>query len=202
MQYEFQIFAVTLDQEVPGPLQVLQQCLAGSVNGGCLQMLAVSSAYAPQATLNLHATHRAAMQQFLQADPPELTGLEQALERAFERATHPEFSEYSLLLRSFAYNFTGRILAAMPVLDWSYRLHDQDALRRMYLLKAAALRAGSSAQDMPAFLARQPESLRNPYDGSAFGWDASTAELHFVPKAVSYWQRDRLAVSLKFRLEG
>ncbi|HUG98601.1 MAG TPA: hypothetical protein VMQ83_05465, partial [Gammaproteobacteria bacterium] len=52
---EYQIFAQGMSVGVPGPMGALGQCFDGTAEKGCLKTFLLNSAYARQATLNLHA---------------------------------------------------------------------------------------------------------------------------------------------------
>ena len=195
MAYEYQVVARALTDGVPGQFALLRQCISGAVEGGCLKMLGMSAAFAPQATLNLHAGHRTQMLRMLNADPRDYARVQQEAGLAME-ATFVNFDDTRVLARQLGYNYSGRILAqiAIPAFDWGLRVHDQDAVRRMLVLKREATRRKLANEAMPAFLAEQPEALRNPHDGEPFAWDPLFREIHFAPRADKYWKRPSLAI--------
>ncbi|MBK8286782.1 MAG: hypothetical protein IPK97_19030 [Ahniella sp.] len=155
----------------------------------------MNAAYAPQATLNLHARHYRIIEDLLEADPRRIEAAHQEVSPVFEE-TFVAFGDPGRLVGQLAHNFAGRILAqiAVPAFDWGRRLHDQEALRRMIVLKREAKEHQIAPEGMDAFLSQQPEDLRNPFTGEPFGWSAETYEIHFVPSAANYWKRETLIV--------
>jgi len=184
LAYEYQVFAHTLGQELPGTLGGMRRCFAGTASGSCLQQLAMDAAVVPQATFNLHASNTAALQRWLEAPPHEIDAAGAAYSAAFE-AMAPNFDDTGTILRQMAYNYAGRVLVAIavPKADYALRLHDFEAVRRMLVLKKEALTQGVTESAFDAFVAAQPAALRNPYSGSAFEWDALVHELHFAARA-------------------
>lgn len=202
MRHEFKVFDAMLRDAVPSPWAALGQCMTGSSSDGCLSGLASSSAYAHQATLNLHAFHRSQIQRLLEADPAQIDAVVRSTGAAMQ-TTFPALDDHWLLLRQLAYNYTGRVLAvlALPEFDWHLRGHDQEALRRMLTIKRHALQSGidtsgKSPSAMGRFLEQQPADLRNPYDGTAFDWDPLFREVRFQPRAHRHWQRTHLGFAI------
>ncbi len=77
------------------------------------------------------------------------------------------------MFATLGYNAAGRRLAfegLSPLPTWRKRQNDSETLRRMLLIKIAALRAHVSAREMPEFLAAQPDALRHPYPGKSIVW--------------------------------
>ena len=72
-------------------------------------------------------------------------------------------------------NQLGNILLEMGQPDiqrYIERAHDVEGHRRLVLLQLAAYSAGLEAADMPDWLAKSPEALRNPYTLAPMGWEA------------------------------
>lgn len=195
MRQEFQMFAKTMDDGVPGPGGALVGCFRGANKDGCVKSVAMNSAYARQATLNLHARHRRLMEDLLEAEPRQIEAAHEAAGPAFEE-TFIQLGDTWAIAHQFAYNPTGRILAqiAIPAFDWGRRVHDQEALRRMIVLKRRAIEQRLLMAEMPAFLEAQPDSLRNPFTGEPFSYAADTGDIHFTPSARSYWPGGTLRV--------
>ncbi|MBX3697969.1 MAG: hypothetical protein R3F08_05960 [Dokdonella sp.] len=196
MAAEYQSFAHTMAQELPGPVAALGRCVSGSAKGGCLRYLAMNATYLPQATLNLRAGQLAAIQQILESSPTDLARVEQEAGAAIQ-ATFPLPDDGWLLLRQTSYNFSGRILAAMavPTFDWGRREHDREALRRLVVLKWGARAEGVHADEMPQYLRVLDSSFNNPLTGQPFNWDRQQHVLHFSPLSENYWKRKRVEVS-------
>jgi len=196
LAFEYSTFVHAVSNEMPGMWGIFRRCLTRSSSDGCIKNLAMGSAFVPQATFNLHAKNFEAMQRWLEADA---RGIERAravysaeLESDFVR-----LDDARVALRQMAYNYTGRILAsiAIPASDWGLRVHDREALRRMLLIKRAAVREAVPESAMPEFLDGQPAALRNPYSGRAFEWDELFREIHFAPEAKEQWKQSRLGIS-------
>ncbi len=155
----------------------------------------MNAAYAPQATRNLQARHYRIMEDLLEVEPRRIEVAHQEASPVLEE-TFVAFDDPGRLMGQLAHNFAGRILAqiAVPAFDWGRRLHDQEALRRMIVLKREAREQRIEPEGMNEFLSKQTEDLRNPFTGEPFGWNVETSEIHFVPSASSYWKRETLSV--------
>jgi hypothetical protein len=200
VRFEYQLFDAGMRSAVGTMFSTLGKCVQGNSAGGCWTQLATHAAYAHQATMNLHAIHRTQMQRLLQADPTQLQSVGSESSAVIE-ATLPNLHDRWVALDQMSYNYAGRVLAAVaiPAFDWHLRGHDQEALRRMLVVKRMALDAGLTSAGMPAFLAQQPTQLRNPYDALAFAWDPLFQELYFQPRAVKHWQRERLGLTVRLK---
>lgn len=196
ISHEYRIFEHVIHSADPGTWGLLRQCVTGTTINGCLQTLALTSAHAPQATMNLHARNQSALLAWLEADARQIEARRAELGEVLQ-PTFPDFENTRTLLRQLSYNYVGRILAslAIPAMDFGLRVHDREALRRMIVLKRAALRDGIADQSMPEFLAAQPEALRDPYTGLPFAWDSLFHEMSFEPRATKHWQRPRVGVA-------
>ena len=58
-----------------------------------------------------------------------------------------------------------------PIGNYRHRLNDYELLRRMLVIRVAALRADVVEAGMDAFLGTQPAALRHPYPDKAIRWD-------------------------------
>lgn len=196
MRGEYQYAAKFIGDEFDSSLRFWQVCKAADARQGCIQTFLMYSSVAPQATLNLRARHLAIMESVLEAEPANIDAAHAEAGPALEE-TFLDFNDTGRLLRQFAYNPAGRILAqaAIPVFDWGRRLHDQENLRRMIVLKRRAQEQRWSRMAMPGFLEEQPVELRNSLTGAPFGWDAETGEITYVPSASKYWKSPELRVA-------
>jgi len=196
LSHEYRLFEHVIHHADPGAWGTLRQCIAGTTSNGCLETLAMNSALAPQATMNLHARNQVAYLAWLGADPRHVEARRSELGEVLQKS-FPDFGDTQTLLRQLSYNFAGRILAsiAIPAMDYGLRVHDREALRRMIVLKRAAMSQGIADQAMPAFLAAQPDALRDPYTGEAFAWDALFHEMTFEPRASKHWKRARAGIA-------
>ncbi|MGQ0799814.1 MAG: hypothetical protein ACT4NL_06850 [Pseudomarimonas sp.] len=193
MHNDFRTFARGMQEALPGVPGTLSKCFAGKATDGCLTMLSGELAYAPQATLNLHAMHREQMQRVLEASPADLDAVSKEA-GAVIADSFPQLEDVGALLPQLAYNFVGRILAgiAIPAYDWGKREHDREALRRLLLIKLKARQAGIEAAAMPEHVQAQASALLNPWTGNPFEWDAEHGVLHFTPKAAGRWKQPRV----------
>ncbi len=193
MHLDFRIFASAMEESLPGVPGTLWQCLSGTVKGGCLTMLGTNLAYAPQATLNVHALHREQMQRVLEASPAEMEAVTRDAGTLIT-ASFPQFEDMGALLSQLSHNFAGRILAciAIPAYDWGKREHDREALRRLLLIKLKARQTGVDALAMAAHIEEQGDSMRNPLTGQPFEWNADQRVLHFTPLATERWTQPRV----------
>lgn len=184
LSFEYRGFEHTMRDALPGTLGVLRGCFTGELREGCFKQLAMDAAYVPQATYNLHAANTAALQRWLEAPARDIEDARARYGEAFEAMT-PNFDGAGAILSQMSYNYAGRILAAIavPKADYGLRLHDREAARRMLVVRRQAVQQGTSASDMPAFLATQPEVLRDPYSGEPFGWDALFRQMQFSAKS-------------------
>jgi hypothetical protein len=198
MRREHQYFARAMDRELPGPLAALRRCIEQTAADGCFTGLAISAAYAPQATRNLDARHRLLLQRALEAPAHRQAQVDAEVGAALQ-ASFPQFDDVGTLLRQLGHNYAGRVLAviAIPAYDWGRRVHDQEALRRMLVLKRDALAAAVAPAAMADFLAAQAEPLRNPHDLQPFAWDPLFHEIHFEPATPAYWKRPRIGVTVR-----
>jgi len=167
----FQITAITLRAEIPGLRQSLNNCMYGTPkNGSCGNDLLSSATFLPQATENIVARLLTATAAFLAAAPADEAAAAQRY-AAFVEEEDP--SRGSTMFATLGYNAAGRRLAfdgLSPLPTWRKRQNDSETLRRMLLIKLAALRAHVTASDMPEFLAAQPDALRHPYPGKSIVW--------------------------------
>ena len=183
---------------------VLWRCAAGPpIEEGCLYTLAVNATYAHQATLNLHALNFAQIERVLNAAPEELAQVEAAAGADID-SRMPLPQETSKLLGQALYNFSGRVFAALalPAFDWGRREHDREALRRMVQIKHQLRTAQVTQQDAEAFVGALQEKrpdLRNPIDGSRFGFDPQLSVLGFSPLAAKYWKRNSVYLDVPAR---
>ena len=170
-------------------------CLTGSLANDCWRRLYASVAYAPQATLNRHAELTVAMGDWLASDPRKLATANERYAQVMEAAM-PPFGDAAKLPGFFAHNPAGKILAviAIPASPWGMRLQDQEAVRRMIVLKREAMRARIQVTRMPDFLAQQPAALRNPITGAAFDFNPNTHELEYAPADETYWKQKQLSI--------
>ena len=148
-----------------GEQDTLWQRLSGSV---------VALAFLPQATLNRSMDYIAQVQAMSELPPPEIGA---AFSRYFEQigATHG-------CAKPGVRNATGHCLAAIGASGHQYyalRLADIDGFRRLALLSHRAAVQQVPAADMPAWLAKSPADLHNPYTLAPMHWDAATHSLVF-----------------------
>jgi hypothetical protein len=182
-----------LSKTILGPIDTLRYCKSTPKNT-CLTQWLMAQAYEPQATANLLTRFLDVEWDMYKADPRDLPDVQKRFGTLWEEnSTLSDSMKQNL--HAMAYNFTGKVLVliAWPGMSEIFLRHDREARRRMFLIKTAALKQGVLAQDMPAFLATQPDALRNPYTGEPFAWNAAFSEMHFEPKSKS-WQREDLAV--------
>lgn len=182
-------------RHVPSTFASLRSCFDANTRFGCLTNAATALAYAPQATINLTAREMEAMQVWLEADARSQDSAANTYSQVVE-SQMVQFDDAGVIWRQMSHNYAGRILAsvAIPAVDWSMRIYDSEANRRMLWLQRQMHQKQIALNDVPAFLAQQDDALRNPYDGEPFVWDANFRELQFAPKAKKYWKRDRLTV--------
>ena len=184
-------FGATLDQTIfAGPIDTLRYC-----KSDCLKEWLIAQFFAPQATRNLYARLWDAVLEVHDGDPRTVSEASARVSQIWESAM-PLTSSAKETMRRMAYNATGKILAliALPAYaDYLDIEHDTEALRRMLLLKVAALKAHISVQKMPEFLAQQKDALYDPYTGNAFAWDSTSSEIRFVPRSKK-WKKDSFAV--------
>lgn len=166
----FQMTAVALRGEIPSLWQSLRNCMHGTPkNGSCSNDLVSSTTYLPQATDNIVARIVTASADFLAASPADEPA---AAERLAQRVGREDPSRGDAPLALKIYNAAGRRLALQSVLEPVYRkrLNDQETVRRMLLIKLAALHSHVPAANMPEFLAAQQNALRHPYPGKSIVW--------------------------------
>lgn len=169
----FQTTSIAFRREIPGLWQSLRNCVRGEpMNGSCGKDLAFSATFLPQASINISARLDTAMADFLAAGPLEEAAAGQRYAELVERENPLRDSASALSM--LGHNGTGRVLAvvAIPKANWRRRLNDYETLRRMLLVKLAAVRGTVAAHQMPEFLASQPSTLRHPYQDKFIGWDA------------------------------
>lgn len=135
-------------------------------------------AYLPHATLN--AAYDAWQQTLALASVPadQFSARADAQRDAWAAGLHGE-GQLPVRLR----NATGHVLLGMtgaftmqPFLE---RIHDVEGHRRLVRLLIAARRDAVPAADMPDWLARQPDALRDPYLKRPMAWEADTQTLVF-----------------------
>lgn len=179
----FQITTRTFRGEIPGLWQSLRNCMHGTPkNGSCGNDLLSIATYLPQATDNTVARLLTATAAFLAADPADEAS---AAQRYAALVDQENPSRGSTMFATLAYNAAGRRLAfeSMSPPTWRKRLNDNETLRRMLLIKLAALRDGVAAARMPNFLATQPQALRHPYPDRSIVWRAGQQAL-VAPAAI------------------
>ncbi|HEX4327863.1 MAG TPA: hypothetical protein VH105_13645 [Burkholderiales bacterium] len=85
---------------------------------------------------------------------------------------------------NYLHNPAGKILITTgedPGLYMNYveRVHDLDGYIRLVTLQAALRRRNIALDDVAAFVQQASPEMRNPYNGQAMRWDASTSSLLF-----------------------
>ena len=105
MAYEYQVLARAFADGVPGQFAALRQCISGTAETGCLKTIGMSAAFAPQATLNLHAGHRTQMLRMLNANPRDYARVQKEAGLAME-ATFVNFEDTQVILRQLGYNYS------------------------------------------------------------------------------------------------
>jgi hypothetical protein len=166
----FQITVAGLRGATPGLWQSLGNCMRGTPeNGTCGNDLLASATYLPQATSNIVAKLSTARAEFLAAGPADEAA---AMQRYTQRIEREDPSRGAATFAAKAYNVTGRRLAfeSIPEPVWRKHLNDHETLRRMLLIRIAAIRADIPHAQMPEFLATQPVELRHPYPGRSITW--------------------------------
>jgi hypothetical protein len=193
MRYEYQATLDTIRREMASTPVMVTRCF-DKEHENCLKKLVMGQGYAPQATANRLAELYADSELFHNVSARDYRSVEASVGAAISRKAPLDGDEGPLGM--FGYNPVGKILAfiAIPAYSWVPRNHDCEALRRMLVLKLQARRQRIGADRMDAFLAAQPEALRNPYTGEPFAWDATRQEIGFAPVAVKYWKVERLGV--------
>lgn len=179
----FQITAATLRGEMTGIWRSLGNCVSGTPkNGSCGSDLAANASYLPQATRNTIARLSTATADLLAAKPADEAAATQRYAELTERED-PERGRAKLT--AMVYNATGKALAVESLSTplWRKRLNDHETVRRMLLIKLAALRGSVTAANMPDFLAAQPEALRHPYPDKSIVWREGLLAL-VAPAAV------------------
>ena len=73
--------------------------------------------------------------------------------------------------------FLGVGVGQLYVRSYIERTHDAEGHRRLVLLQLAAYSAGIAPKDMPAWLAKSPMELRNPYTRAPMGWETGNAQV-------------------------
>ena len=174
----------------------------------CLFDLLASSAYLPNATHNLMASYHFKVAKLSTAPFREYLAQKKEFEASLIQYYPLASTESSL--RMLAYNGVGKILFATFIVGrdnmnaavasakngvrnkpafhcvvclYIERQHDREALRRMLVIKQNARVQGISNAQMPRFLKRQDEALRNPYTGEPFEWSGAKNEMHVTPLA-------------------
>jgi hypothetical protein len=195
---QFQRTDRALSDAFPGFIGVTRQCLSGTTASGCFSTLAITAAYAPQATRNLLAIYADLMQKVLEAPPPKLKQVSADAGKIINE-TFPQFDDIGRLLGQMCYNFTGRIMAniSIPAYDYGRREYDREALRRLVQIKLAARLEGIDPAAMSDFLSGLDEGLDNPLNGQAFDWDPVLQTLYFSPSADKHWKRTRVDVGYR-----
>jgi hypothetical protein len=195
---QFQRTDRALSDAFPGFIGVTRQCLSDSTASGCFSTLAITAAYAPQATRNLLAIYADLMQQVLEAPPSELKQVSADAGKIINE-TFPQFDNVGRLLGQMSYNFTGRIMAniSIPAYDYGRREYDREALRRLVQVKLAARLEGINPAAMPDFLSGLEEALDNPLNSQPFDWDPVLQSLYFAPSAGKHWKRTRVDVGYR-----
>jgi hypothetical protein len=107
-----------------------------------------------------------------------------AVERAF-RTTEPDESWFAV------YNPVGEHLKRMyepaHYINYVYRTASPEGMRRAALLVAQLRARGVSAEQAAAEVANN--SLRDPYTGSPFEWDAARQSVVFTGPEKHQWRR-------------
>jgi hypothetical protein len=152
-------------------------------SSNCLQNWLMAQATAQQATFNLSAEFADGILDMHQASARNLADAQTRVSTLWE-ANIPLVDSAWEVLRRMKYNFAGKtlVLISLPALPEAFLQHDREALRRMIAIKLEALKQNIDPARMAQFLAAQPTSLRNPFDGQPFAWDASASEIRYVPK--------------------
>lgn len=194
-QEHFQSTSRGLRDSVPGLWQSLRNCVRGApVNGSCASDLMLSTTFLPQATANVVARLDTAMADYQAATPEQENDAAQRYAELVEREN--PLADGNAALRLFGYNASGKVLAfvAIPKANYRQRLNDYEALRRILVVKVAALQRGLRAPDMPEFLATQPPALRNPYTHRAFDWDAANNTILYTAATADSFKRAQIAI--------
>lgn len=133
-----------------------------------------------QATRNIQAGHFAAFAESMAADYPAIPELVRRHRFGMENRTR---IDEAFTLR----NPTGMLLLSFggDYSNYAARLADMEGVRRVTLLAAQLRLRGVREPDIRKALAEAP--LKNPYDGSPFGWDEKKRALTFVGIADGRW---------------
>jgi hypothetical protein len=185
-------FRTVMDKTIyVGPLDAMHYCPSD-----CLKGWLMAQFYAPQATRNLYSRLWDPVLEAHDSDPRKTSEAQARVSEVYESAM-PLTQSAKETMRRMSYNATGTILTLISLpayADYLNRQHDTEALRRMLLLKIAALRQHVRVQAIADFLAQQPIALRDPYTGDAFSWDNASGQIRFAPKSKK-WKAATFAVS-------
>lgn len=136
-------------------------------------------AYLPHATLNASYDDWQQAMALASAPADQFSARADALRRDWADRLQGE-GKLPVRLR----NASGHVLLGMtgaftmqPFLE---RIHDAEGHRRLVRLLIAAHRDAVPAADMPAWLARQPDALHDPYLKRPMAWEADTQTLVFT----------------------
>lgn len=197
-KWHFLFMDDALREAFPGFVVALRRCFAPaevSCGQSTLNVL-FGVAYLPQATRNDGARRATAMAQILAAPAAEQEAVFEANRSVLvSKQDLREGNELYGSYFSWGYNITGKIMQIVGQVEFlndSRRIHDQEALRRMLVIKLDALQRKVPVGAMPDFLAAQPAALRDPYSGQPFGWDPDLKIITYTPAATKYWKRERL----------
>ncbi len=154
--------------------------LAGEfIDGGSLldkaKWLLSEPLFQPQDTINLNTEQYLGVAELLESMP--LVDYEDVANRLTELSAQ---TVQAAISRWSVYNFVGRLQLGMGVVDfgrYAHRLGDIEGVRRAALAAISLRVAKVSPNDTPSALAAS--SLRNPYDGEPFAWDAADGAVIF-----------------------
>lgn len=126
------------------------------------------------------------------------------LQRAFSEAGRQWTDDGACMPWRQLRNPVGHCMAAtgMPSYQgYVQRIADIDGYRRLILLQHRAAAEQVALTDMPAWLAKSPEALRNPYTLQPMHWDATTRSLVFEGREPQNQNPERSS-TYRVRLRG
>ena len=196
IRYQYQEFRETMRVSAPRFWSSLGACMRADL-ATCASKIGPALSFAPQASANQLAEQYRQAEPLLDLDPLNYEAASDQYGSFMEESLWIGDAKKSLQV--MMYNLAGRTLAyiAMPRLDLSTIAWDQEALRRMMVLKIAARRASVAPDRMTEWLTQQPKDMFNPWDGKPFAWNPVSREIVFAPKAKKFWKADEVHVGIE-----
>lgn len=181
-------------RELPGIAAAIRQCMRPAPAAAatdpdaerprsCTATLLANATFLPQATTNRVARHASAYAHFMAAMPADETAAEQYYEAQRPFLLPAPVERWLPERNAGGLWFLREAQQRWPERNYRRRLNDHELLRRLLVIRVAALRAGIADSGMAAFLAQQPTTLQHPYPDKAIAWDAVRSML-VAPTAV------------------